>query len=132
MEEIGVISKVTQPTPWWAGMVVVLKSSGEVRICVDLKPLNESVLKEVYPIPNVDEILAQLSGATLFSKLDDNSGFWQISLVEESKLYTAFITLFGRYCFNKLPFNVSSAPKLFQRRMGATVGRIARSPMSHG
>ena len=99
MEEMGVISGVTQPTPWCAGMVV-LKSSGEVRICVDLKPLNESVLREVYPSPNVDE---QLSGATLFSKLDANSGFWQIPLAEESKLYTTFITPFGRYCFNKLP-----------------------------
>ena len=41
MEELGVIAKVTEPTPWCAGMVVVPKKSGSVRICVDLKPLNE-------------------------------------------------------------------------------------------
>ena len=43
MEALGVISKVTQPTMWCAGMVVVQKRSGDIRICVDLKPLNETV-----------------------------------------------------------------------------------------
>ena len=119
MEQMGVISKVSNPTPWCAGMVVVPKKSGQVRICVDLKPLNENVLREVHPIPKVDETLAQLAGATVFSKLDANSGFWQIPLHEESRLLTTFITPFGRYCFNKLPFGISSAPELFQRRMSA-------------
>ena len=84
MEALGVISKVSDPTPWCAGMVVVRKKSGAVRICVDLKPLNESVLREGHPIPCVDETLARLSGAVVFSKLDANSGFWQIPLAPES------------------------------------------------
>ena len=58
MEEMGVISKVDEPTSWCAGMVVVLKKSGAVRICVDLKPLNESMLRAVHPIPTVDETLS--------------------------------------------------------------------------
>ena len=62
MEQMGVISKVTEPSEWCAGMVVVPKKSGDVRICVDLKPLNESVLREPHPIPKVDETLALLSG----------------------------------------------------------------------
>ena len=90
MESMGVISKVDAPTPWCAGMVVVPKKTGAVRICVDLKPLNESVLREVHPIPKVDEILGKLSGATIFSKLDANSGFWQIPLSEDSRLLTTF------------------------------------------
>ena len=69
METIGVISRVEKPTPWCAGMVAVQKKSGNVRICVDLKPLNESVLREIHPLPKVDDVLAQLSGATV-SKLD--------------------------------------------------------------
>ena len=117
MESMGVISKVDTPTPWCAGMVVVPKKSGDVRICVDLKPLNESVLREVHPIPSVDETLGKLAGATVFSKLDANSGFWQIPLSEDSRLLTTFITPFGRFCFNKLPFGISSAPELFQKRM---------------
>lgn len=117
MEKAGVISKVTEPTEWCAGMVVVPKKSGKVRICVDLKPLNRSVLREVHPLPKVDETLAQLSGAKVFSKLDANSGFWQIPLSQPSRLLTTFITPMGRYCFNKLPFGISSAPEHFQRRM---------------
>ena len=113
MEKSGVISKVTEPTPWCAGMVVVPKKSGNVRICVDLKPLNRSVRREVHPLPKVDETL----GAKVFSKLDANSGFWQIPLSESSRLFTTFITPMGRYCFNKLPFGISSAPEHFQRRM---------------
>ena len=77
LETMGVISKVDKPTPWCAGMVVVSKKLGDVRICVDLKLLNESVLREVHPIPTVDETLGKLAGATIFSKLDANSGFWQ-------------------------------------------------------
>ena len=80
MEAMGVISKVDEPTPWCAGMVVVPKKSGSIRICVDLKPLNESVLREVHPLPKVDDTLAQLTGAKVFTKLDANSGFWQIPL----------------------------------------------------
>ena len=117
MEAMGVISEIRDPTPWCAGMVVVPKRSGAVRICVDLKPLNQNVLREVHPIPQVDETLAQLSGATVFSKLDANSGFWQIPLTPESRPLTTFVTPFGRYCFNKLPFGISSVPELFQRRM---------------
>ena len=117
MQSLGVISPVEQPTPWCAEMVVVSKDSGAVWICVDLKPLNENVLREVHRMPKVDTTLAQLSGATLFSKLDVNSGFWQIPLAEESKLLTTFITPFGRFCFNKLPFGISSAPEIFQRHM---------------
>ena len=59
-------------------MVVVQKKSGGVQICVDLKPLNENVLREVYPMPHVDETLAFLPGAKVFSKLDTNSRFWQV------------------------------------------------------
>ena len=117
MQSLGVISPVEVPTPWCAAMVVVPKDSGAVWICVDLEPLNENVLREVHPMPKMDTTLAQLSGATVFSKLDANSGFWQIPLAKESKLLTTFITPYGRFCFNKLPFGISSAPEIFQRHM---------------
>ena len=117
MESLGIITRVDEPTPWCAGMVVVPKKAGAIRICVDLKPLNESVIREVHPLPKVDETLAQLNGAKVFTKLDANSGFWQIPLTQSSRLLTTFITPAGRYCFNKLPFGISSAPEHFQKRM---------------
>ena len=125
MENMGVITKVDEPTPWCAGMVVVPKKSGKVRICVDLKPLNESVLREVHPLPKVDETLAQLSGAKIFTKLDANSGFWQIPLDKSSRLLTTFITPMGRFCFNKLPFGISSAPEHFQKRISAILSGLS-------
>ena len=79
-------------------MVAIPKKSGTVRICVDLKRLNQSVMREVYPLPKVDETLAQLSSATIFTCLDANSGFWQIPFSLESCLLTNFITPFGHYC----------------------------------
>ena len=100
-----------------AGMVAVPKPDGSVRICVDLKPLNTSVLREVHPLPTVDSILGQLSEAHIFSKLDANSGFWQIPLADSSRHLTTFITPYGRNCFNKMPFGISSAPEHFQKRM---------------
>ena len=117
METLGVISKIQEPTDWCSGMVVVPKSDGKVRICVDLTRLNQSVRRERHPLPAVDQVLAQLAGATVLSKLDANSGFWQIPLSPDSAKLTTFITPFGRYCFNRLPFGISSAPEHFQRRM---------------
>ena len=96
-------------------MVVALKKSGAMQICVDLKPLNLGVLREVHPLSKVDDTLNQLAGAKLFSKLDANSGFWQILLPPASRLLTTFITPSWRYCFNKLPFGISSAPEHFQK-----------------
>ena len=61
--------------------------------------------------------LLKLAGATTFRKIDVHSGFWQIALDVESRLMTTFVTPHGRYCFNKLPFGIASAPDLVQRRM---------------
>ncbi len=74
-------------------------------------------MREVHPLPKVDETPAQLTGARVFSKLDAYSGFWQIPLSPSSRLLTTFITPTGCFCFNKLPIGISSAPEHFQKRM---------------
>ena len=68
MEETGVISKINEPTEWCAGMVVVPKPNGNVRICVDLTKLNESVKRENFPLPAIDQTLGQLSDAKFFQQ----------------------------------------------------------------
>ena len=113
----SVISKVTEPTKWCSGMVPVLKPNGSVRICVDLTSLNKAVEREIHPMSSVDESLAKLGKSTIFTKLDANSGFWQLPLDDESKLLTTFVTPFGRFCFERLPFGITSAPEVFQRAM---------------
>jgi len=92
MERLGVIAKVEVPTEWCAGMVVVPKPDGNVRIRVDLTKLNQSVCHEQHILPAVEQTLAQLAGAQVFTKLDANSWFWQIPLSDDSALLTTFLT----------------------------------------
>lgn len=118
MENMGVISKVTEPTAWCSGMVVVPKPlKDKLRICVDLTPLNAAVKRECHILPAVDQTLAMMSDAKVFTKLDARSGFWQMPITPESRPLTNFITPFGRYLFNRLPFGIALAPEHFQRRM---------------
>ena len=100
MIKADVISPVTVPTDWCSALVPILEKSGKVCICVDLQPLNREVKREAHPMSSVQMSLAKLSNAKAVTKLDANSGSWQIPLDEESKLLTMFITPFRRYAFN--------------------------------
>lgn len=73
-------------------------------------------MRETYPLPKVDVTLAQLAGATIFGKIDANSGFWL-----SSRELTTFITPFGRYYFNRL---IASAPEHFQQQMETILSGI--------
>ena len=115
MERNGVISRIDEPTKWCAPMVVTPKSNEKVRVCVDLTQLNRYVQRENHPLPTTDTTLGILSGAKFFSLLDANSGFWQIKLSEKSRTLTTFLTLWGRYCFNVLPFGISSRSEKLQK-----------------
>ena len=72
--------------------------------------LNDSVERERLILPAVDKTLARLEGATVFTKLDATSGFWQVPLHKDSQLLTTFITPEGRCYFKRLPFGITSAP----------------------
>ena len=90
MEKMGVISRISEPTDWCVEMVVVPKANGKVRICVHLTNLNNSMCRERHPLLAVEQTMAQLAEAKIFSKLDANSGFWQITLSQKSIPLTTF------------------------------------------
>ena len=117
MPEIWMIKKVDEPTDWCAPMVVVSKPSGEVRICVDLTKLNTNIERHVHPLPSVDYTLGKIGNSKIFSKIDTNSAFWQRKLSNETKLLTTFITPWGRYCFERLPYGISTGSEQFQKVM---------------
>ncbi|XP_049272437.1 uncharacterized protein LOC125758830 [Rhipicephalus sanguineus] len=117
LEAEGVIRRVDTPTDWCAGLVVVPKVSGGYRLCVDLTRLSKVILRERHVLPTVEQCLGLLGEATVFSKLDATSSFHQVKLSPESQELTTFITPFGRYCFLRLPFGITSAPEYFQRQM---------------
>ena len=127
LERQGVISKVDQSTDWCALIVAVPKSNGDVRVCVDLTKLNDQVKRERLMLPSVDDVPSQLSGAKVFSKLDANSGSPQIEVTPESALLTTLITLFGRFCFNRLTFGITYAPEYFQKRMQSALAGVERT-----
>ena len=121
MLEVGVIKRVDEPTDWCAPMVVVPKLSGKVRICVDMTKLNANIKREVHPLPSVDYALGKIGNSKIFSKTDANSAFWQRKLSEESKLLTTFITPWGRYCCERLPYGISTGSEQFQKVMEETL-----------
>ena len=116
MQDLGVIAESEGPSEWCSPMVVATKSNGKIRICSDLTKLNKSVQREVYPMATVENSLSQIRGK-YFSKIDTNSGFWQIPLEKSSWEYTNFLTPWGRFHYRKLPFGLTSAPEIFSKEM---------------
>lgn len=112
MVSLGVISAVDEPTEWVNSIVLVKKRNGSLRICLDPRNLNKAI-KRSYQFPTIHNIKAKLAGAKIFSSLDASSGFWNVSLDNESSKLCTFITPFGRYRFLRLPFGISSAPEYF-------------------
>ena len=113
-----VIVKVDEPTAWVAPMVVVPKPGhSKVRICTDFTELNKFIMREIHPMSTVESSLASLGQGRVFSKIDANSGFWQIPLSEESSKLTTFLTHKGRFKYLRLPQGLSSAPEIFQAEM---------------
>ena len=106
-------------SPWLAPAVYVPKKNGELRICIDYRELNKRTMKDAYPLPLPDEVQDRLAGAKIFSKLDLQSGYWQLPVQEEDRLKTAFCPGpgMGLYEFCRMPFGVTGGPSSFQRLM---------------
>ena len=115
--KLKVISTVEEPTDWTSGIVVVHKSNGSLRICIDPQQLNKGLKRRTYQVPTVEELLPELTKARVFSKCDVKSGFWHIKLDEASSKLTTFSTPFGRYKWNRMPFGIAPAPEIFQCRL---------------
>ncbi|KAL7849545.1 hypothetical protein SRHO_G00211680 [Serrasalmus rhombeus] len=110
-----IIAKIDEPTQWVNPFVIVEKTNGNLRICLDPRDLNTAVMREHYQLPTVEEITCRLAKAKYFSVLDASSGFWQLKLDNASSHLCTFNTPFGRYRFLRLPFGINSAPEVFHR-----------------
>ena len=114
MVQKDVIVPIRKPTDWVNSLVIVEKSNGKLRICLDPRPLNKAVKREHFQLPATEDILSQMSGARYFSKLDASQGYWHIQVDEESSRLLTFATPFGRYRFKRLLFGIHSASEIFQ------------------
>jgi hypothetical protein len=115
--QAGYIIQVNEPTAWVNQFVMAEKKDGTFRLCIDPKDLNEAIMREHFPIPRKDDILADLTEGKVFSKLDASSGFHQVQLDNDSSLLTTFNTPFGRYRYRRLPMGISSASEVFHKKL---------------
>ena len=117
MVEQDIIEEVTEPSPWVSNLVIVPKKSQDLRVCCDLHEVNKAVIRERYVLPKVDDTLHALRGSKYFAKIDAKSGFFQLTLAEESQYITTFIAPQGCYRFKRTPFGLSDASEAFQKMM---------------
>jgi hypothetical protein len=104
-------------SPWGAPVLYVQKKDVSQRMCVDYRSLNDVTIKNKYPLPRIDDLVDQMRGARVFSKIDLRSGYHQMKIRPSHIPKTAFSTRYGLYEFTVMSFGLTNAPAYFMNLM---------------
>jgi len=104
-------------SPWGAPVLLVKKKDGSSRLSVDYRQLNKMTIKNKYPLPRIDDLMDQLHGSSVFSKIDLRSGYHQILVKADDVQKTAFRSRYRHYEYVVMPFGVTNAPAVFMDYM---------------
>lgn len=129
LEEQDIIEKVTGPTEWVSRIVTPPKpkNPSEIRVCVDMRDANKAVLRTRHVTPTIEELVSDLNGATVFSKIDLRSGYHQLELDPSSRYITTFSTHMGLFRYKRLVFGLNSAAEIFQHTIQEVISGIKGS-----
>ncbi|GKA41877.1 putative reverse transcriptase domain-containing protein [Tanacetum coccineum] len=104
-------------SPWRAPVLFVKKKDGSFRMCINYQELNKLTVKNHYPLPRIDDLLDQLQGSSVYSKINLRSSYHQLKVRDEDISKTAFRTRYGHYEFQVMPFGLTNAPAVFMDLM---------------
>lgn len=117
----GVIEPST--SPWISPIVMIRKSTGKFRFCIDMRKVNDASIKDAYPLPRINAILEKLRHAKHIITLDLYRGYWQVPLEAKSRPITAItVPGLGLFQFKVMPFGLHSAGETSQRLLDRVIG----------
>ena len=116
MVKMEIITPIEEPTHWVSSLVTVEIFNGQLRVCLDPRHFNQAIKRPHFVMPTAEKILAQMSNAKFFTKLDASNAYWQIPVDDESSKLFTFNSPNGRYHFLHMPYGIHSASDVCQNR----------------